>query len=846
MRGMKKKLAVLLALALIFGAVPNLPVKTVMNATAAGSVSGNTTSGNAGPNDVGAEAFTKDEQGNMVLEINPGNIAQYQGKNDITVPGGYMLVISGVTLEITGRVFLEYDAEKDLGASLNIFNDFETESVGKLVGGLEAEDGCTVMFGDPINAPDGMEFYEEDGETKIDVPMPWTTFVFADGKWKVTFGPMTGVDTVFEGLRVDTEEGPHDVSYRVLYSFDDGNEWFNPYSEDPENLNEYCVVEPEYMGDDGMVYRNFEWGEAPEDWDGDLTVQLSIKDTPIAAGNASKVISRAARGIDEKELIDLMNPEVAELSNEGTTLTYTFNPDDGVTNVLYYGLTYPNEGNGNIVDEVNDWLYAYSYTDFDKNGDIDDEDMKEALSWELFDRFINDAAMYGDFMIGEPGQLKDRIELAPDGNIAVTDKDGVTGNCKKYKATIHWGYDYLGYPIVSEVPVYQTPQAEDILICTDFNLDNGTGSKFYIRTYGVDEVEFSKTEDDRGLLVLDDYKVVVAGGNGSYTSYMNTEDMYSFEMYTPKPFEEICHYTAKVRVLNPVTTYVAIHGEGETKDIGGIGANGSVKDAIWATGEKAVADLYIGHTTLHIEPLAAGVGLDTYVIKGVALKDATQKDGVTVDATDLSDIKVDFKSNFYDSVPLVITYGDGSTKEITINRVGLVIRYEFLSGEKDFDIGDDTGEIFYDCKPGTNSFTYNYYKGDQIVVFATYYHPSNDVTSTGGDDLYLNIKYDDGHNEILYHKDATRNFDGYLDETPTAVATTTFLIGFVPAAEWDGEAWISDNGSDFTFKNRFGNEGGISATVINAGYDSKTTYSGTQAGSGKGAYWDGQIHWSRR
>ena len=71
------------------------------------------------------------------------------------------------------------------------------------------------------------------------------------------------------------------------------------------------------------------------------------------------------------------------------------------------------------------------------------------------------------------------------------------------------------------------------------------------------------------------------------------------------------------------------------------------------------------------------------------------------------------------------------------------------------------------------------------------------------------------------------------------MATTSFIIGFLPAHH--------DDGSDIreqTFRNKFGNTGGMSATVINAGYDDPDSYSGTQIGSGQGVYWNGEVSWA--
>jgi len=116
------------------------------------------------------------------------------------------------------------------------------------------------------------------------------------------------------------------------------------------------------------------------------------------------------------------------------------------------------------------------------------------------------------------------------------------------------------------------------------------------------------------------------------------------------------------------------------------------------------------------------------------------------------------------------------------------------------------------------------------VVFANYYHPTNDNTVSGGDDVSLFLTYDDGTVEVL-EKTA------YNEATDGGVACTTFIIGFAESKTFDGYVWIG-NITEQTYA-----DGGFHATVVNSGYDSKTSYSGTQTGSGEGVYWDGSITW---
>ncbi|MCR4609146.1 MAG: hypothetical protein K5750_05560, partial [Eubacterium sp.] len=289
---------------------------------------------------------------------------------------------------------------------------------------------------------------------------------------------------------------------------------------------------------------------------------------------------------------------------------------------------------------------------------------------------------------------------------------------------------------------------------------------------------------------------------------------------------------ANLRILQEGTKYLCLRGEGETKSYDRIkGDDGNPVDNIWAPGEEVSAYIYIGDTDAYIMPLNKNIITDDALIKNVELADETQKDGVEIDKSDLNKIKISFKSNFFDKVPIIITYADGEEYELMIRRIGLVISYGYLM---------DDGNLSFigtDCNEGQCTFTNDFEAGEEIVVFATYYHPTKDNTASGGDEVFLNIVYDDGNTEILSSKDPDHDFDGYVPATAEGVATTSFIIGFAPAHDEEGSI------SYQTFVNKYGNAGGFGATVINAGYDDDKTYGGTQIGSGTGVYFDGILEW---
>jgi hypothetical protein len=304
--------------------------------------------------------------------------------------------------------------------------------------------------------------------------------------------------------------------------------------------------------------------------------------------------------------------------------------------------------------------------------------------------------------------------------------------------------------------------------------------------------------------------------------------------------ERFANWGTHCRILIPSETYVVLTGEGEDKKYDGLGVNAHSIDNVWKTGDGSEARVYIGYSSIYLEPLGAGVGgVTTKVISSVTLDDPSLADGVTIYGVDANGkVKISFASNFYDSVPVTIHYTNGASESIVIVRVGLVIQYSYL-----FDQGDgvQTGEIGYDCKPGVRiPFTYDYFgEGEQIIIYATYYHPTNDHTAKAGSEVVLNLRFADGSSRIVEAKDADHGFNnGYSPATADAVATTSFIIGFAPAKIQDKNGFWTDNIVTQTYK-----EGPFYATVLNAGYNDATTYGGTQSGSGKGVYWDAQINW---
>ena len=534
------------------------------------------------------------------------------------------------------------------------------------------------------------------------------------------------------------------------------------------------------------------------------------------------------------------------------------------TPVFYFGVGYNNEGDAGIINQVKEYIYAYSkdtdyYDDSQNSGVKNDDDIKFAFAADLYGKFI-EVDSFGSFGIPRPdseqaiadgiAQLYERITLRADGTTNATKADGTQVSVTTYSADILWGYswpdeEHVGGELVKSVniPVYALDNLNEILICTDYDSERGEGNTYFVRDVATDATPFTRygaNNGDEGIAIVNDFGHVVIGGNGTESTLTFKSDNYITIEQTPGRRNHVSDYVpdvsrlnCRVRIMGADATYIAIHGEGETKNYDSMGFNGNETDTIYETGEDIVARVFVGETTLLINPIqVAGLGDDNTKITDVRLEDETVSAGVSIDKSDLNNIKVEFKSNFYDSVTLVVEYNDSATKEIVIERIGLVIHYLYLMDDGE---GTKTGKIEYGCYGESEhiDFTYDFYAGEQIIVYATYYHPSDYSTAGGDNDLKLVVTYGDGtKKEISSMPGGHINGGSY-----GAVDTTTFFITYLPAKELlPDDNW----GEMITHQNYMG---GMHALVVNDGYDNDTRFGGAQMGNGSGVYWDGDVDW---
>ena len=723
--------------------------------------------------------------------------------------------LSGATVSIASGAYLEIRG----GAS------FE--------GTIDPSNGAILQFDGQGNVPDGLTLYEDDSTPFSDATNIWKYSFCYDGdsdKWLAEFitGPATvviafgGLDPASDTVTIEYKfQGESEDDYRPASDY-------NP-EEDPDFPGNF---QGEFVISDGV--------------NNEVDIRVTLSST------RSAVILAADNGADDLS---------SGISGDGSEFTMNFTCGWW----QWYGISlgYADSGNPEIAEKACEYLYAYCPTGGKTVKDLFAEELIcRLMDPSLFDNFglpeINGNATTRAANVAEMATNR----ITEDGAAyTVTAKDtngnNVTVSVQNYQ--VNWGCSNIdGSPVSCILPVYTLNSINEVLICTGFNAETGSGTGFYICDLSQDEINISG-----GTGYVDGIKfrvdsinpdTVRVGGMGRIATALNDDGLYTVEVGGGAPASYLrvtdpVQDASRIRFLKTSEKYVAISGTGESKEYGQIGDNGTNIDDVWATGntENAVARVYVGYSTIHLQPLSAGVtGLSGTGITSVELVDSSQEEGVTINATNLSDITLTFVSNFYDEVPIKITFEGGTVKYLTVIRVGLVIQYLYLDGDPDNPnpAGYDSGQIRQDYYHGTGiPFTYNYFgdgngnDAEQIAIWATYYHPTNDNTGATGD-CVLYLTYSDGTHRVVTPDDAAHGFNGRLAATNSEVASTTFLIGFAQARDhFDGTVWIGQL-DEIEY-------GGFYATVLNEGYDDPTTYSGTQMGSGKGVYWDGHITFYR-
>lgn len=672
-----------------------------------------------------------------------------------------------------------------------------------------------------------------------DTTWTWKSFVYDSeaGKWVVEKEPYNPYD-YFISIEGITENTTVDFSYSL-----DNSMWTSLVKTNAEQ-NDSGVFD--FNREDTAINFHFDFAPAVQQildaggtYDGNVSIRLVVN------GN-EKIISFANLGEEITEDGNILDTtkHSSTLSSDRTDFTYSQNEADEKPTCIQFVLSYPNEGDPKAKELIENELYAYG--DLNGDGVVNLNDIESGLKTELCLRYFweNGGILDGNFEISGPYDLDDRLTFYAEEDYTALDNDGREISLKKYPYSIKLGSDHQGQPVDVQGYVYALRETTEILVFD--------GTNYFIRDLQKDGVDFDDiNHSDAAICVSTDYeadKLKINGNGGGSYERMNPDtsniytvslgnekfvDMYN-KYYKKDDSDKLADFyggeipvCGKLRIVNNAAgnKYVALKklfGEGEELNVPGISAQSI--DSICDTGADKYTEVFVGDSILHIYPVSEGAtGLTNTGISDVSLADDSQSDAVKITKKSDSDYQIEFLSNYYDEAKVVITFEDGTKKEFEIRRIALVISYMYL------DYQNDNFNILHGSQESETNVRYNYEAGEQIAIYATYYHPGNDKTVSGFENTSLYITYEDGTTKIIPRYKYTAAKNG-------SVATSDYIIGLVPSKKLNPDnTWGEPVDPSLPSCN---------AIVVNGGFADNTTFGGTQMGKGKGIYWDGVIEWN--
>ena len=314
--------------------------------------------------------------------------------------------------------------------------------------------------------------------------------------------------------------------------------------------------------------------------------------------------------------------------------------------------------------------------------------------------------------------------------------------------------------------------AEDVSPCIDTS---------FVVDY--DTVTVVENDESREVPKIAFFGIQTAGGTG-HTDYSD-----SFHVFGAN------YINCQIILYKPEFAGVLANPEGEEKrapawDFGNypfVCLNDTTEN------DPFVLTTYFGYSSITLS-VPNGIALHSITNMTTTLPEGA----VTID----QDTKtITFNSDFYDTVPLVITYDDGELGYLTIKRVGIDIQ---AYGRH----GDELGrETLHGTQPGV----YITWEDDDYAIYATYYYPSSDNTSV---DLYTTYTWADGRVEtrLLTHSPELYTTDSDGNMTPSH--------DFCVYKGLKADCPVS-----------------VSVIAVKTG-GSDTTFAGAKLGSGAGVTWE--------
>lgn len=402
----------------------------------------------------------------------------------------------------------------------------------------------------------------------------------------------------------------------------------------------------------------------------------------------------------------------------------------------------------------------FAFGDIDKNRTTDDNDMKYGVS----------RILYGDFKVGEGryqregevlgltsknqedniNTLKSHAVITPvEGGITAVDKNGTNHTLGKYQIT------YTFDDIVFRAYVYKIDH-------TDFptGADHASweqvifrvGDKYFIRDCcsegngNENDLKDFEGMNARAIILVADYNkkedISVFGNYAQMNEEFSDASSESFFAAGFGTHERGVPYLGdKFVVYKPSFKGVTIKGDGETAKPLAWSTEGSFSVA--DSGKQTKTSLFFGYSKAVLNAVTSTEvsGLSVKKIASAKILGSIPEEAVSVTQPDANgDVEVSFHSDFYDSVPVELTYlmADGSqqTGVTTINRVGIVVQGGRSAGDsRQVQImhGHDSGEVI-----GGAGEQYD------VAVYATYYYPSSSGATEASVSLFVTLTYADG------------------------------------------------------------------------------------------------------
>ena len=402
----------------------------------------------------------------------------------------------------------------------------------------------------------------------------------------------------------------------------------------------------------------------------------------------------------------------------------------------------------------------FAFGDIDKNGTTDDDDMKYGVS----------RILCGDFKVGEGryqregevlgltsdnqedniATLNSHVAIIPvEGSISAVDKNGISHTLGKYQIT--YTFDEIEFrAYVYKIDTTNFPDAGDNASWEQVIFR--VGDKYFIRDCYDDRNgnnndlrEFEGMNARAIILVADYNKKEDISVFGNYAQ-MNEEfsDASSESFFAAgfgTPGDDVPYLGDKFVVYKPTFKGVTIKGDGETAKPLAWSTEGSFSVA--DSGEQTETSLFFGYSKAVLNAVTSTEvsGLSVQKIVSAKILGGIPEEAVSVTQPDANgDVEVSFHSDFYDTVPVELTYlmADDSqqTGVTTINRVGIVVQGGLSAGDShqvQIMHGHDSGEVI-----GGAGEEY------QVAVYATYYYPSSSGATEAGVSLFVTLTYANG------------------------------------------------------------------------------------------------------